>query len=42
VNAQHPKLVNVELEIGVVKSFREDIGELVVRADGKKTKEIVL
>jgi len=42
VNAQHPKLVNVDLEVGAVESFREDVGELVFRADGKKTEEIVL
>jgi len=42
VNAQHPKLVNFELEVGAVESFHEDVGELVFGADGKKTKEFVL
>jgi len=42
VNAQHPKLVNVELEVGAVKSFCEDVCELFVRVDGKKMEEIAL
>ena len=42
VNAQHSKLMNVELKVGAVESFREDVGELVFRADGKKTEEFIL
>jgi len=42
VNAQHPKLVNVELEVGAVESFCEDVSELIFGADGKKMEEFVL
>jgi len=42
VDAQHPKLVNIEFEVGTVKSFRKDISKLVIGADWKKTEEIVL
>ena len=42
VDAQHPKLVNVEFEVGTVKSFRKNVGELVTGAHRKKVEEVVL
>jgi len=42
VNAQHPKLVNVELEVGAVKGLCEDVGEMIVGADGKEMEEVAL
>ena len=42
VDAQHPKLVNVEFELGTVKCFRKNVGELVTGADRKKAEEVVL
>ena len=34
--------MNVEFEVGTVKCFRKNIGELVTRADRKKAEEVVL
>jgi len=42
VDTQHPKLVNVEFEVGTVKRFRKNVGKLVIGVDREKTKEIVL
>jgi len=36
VDAQHPKLMNIEFEVGTVKCFRKNVGELVIGADRKK------
>ena len=42
MDAQHPNLENVFLVIGAVKDLGEDIDELIVLTNQKKTKQVTL
>jgi len=42
VDAHHSKLGDVDFEVSAMKSFGKNVYELIVRADWKKTKQVVL